>query len=44
MHPLLSLQDISYAYHNLKGETPALSNISMQVSEGEFLEIVGTSG
>ena len=44
MHPLLSLQDISYAYHNLKGETPALSNISMQVSEGEFLSIVGPSG
>lgn len=44
MHPLLSLQDISYAYHNLKGETPALSNISMQVSEGEFLAIVGPSG
>lgn len=44
MHPLLSLQDISYAYHNLKGETPALTNISMQVSEGEFLAIVGPSG
>ncbi|MCD7726499.1 MAG: ABC transporter ATP-binding protein [Clostridiales bacterium] len=44
MHPLLSLQDISFAYHNLKGETPALTNISLQVSEGEFLAIVGPSG
>lgn len=44
MQPLLSLQDISYAYHNLKGETPALSNISFQVSQGEFLAIVGPSG
>lgn len=44
MQPLLSLQDISYSYHNLKGETPALSNISFQVSSGEFLAIVGPSG
>ena len=44
MQPILSLQDISYSYHNLKGETPALSNISFQVSSGEFLAIVGPSG
>lgn len=44
MQPLLSLQDISYSYHNLKGETPALSNITFQVSQGEFLAIVGPSG
>lgn len=44
MQPLLSLQDISYSYHNLNGETPALSNISFQVSSGEFLAIVGPSG
>lgn len=44
MQSLLSLQDISYSYHNLKGETPALSNISFDVSEGEFLAIVGPSG
>ena len=44
MQPLLSLQDISYSYHNLKGETPALSNISFQVSSGEFLAVVGPSG
>lgn len=44
MQLLLSLQDISYAYHNLKGETPALSHISFEVSQGEFLAIVGPSG
>lgn len=44
MQPLLSLQDISYAYHNLKGETPALSHISMDIFSGEFLAIVGPSG
>ncbi len=44
MHPILSLQDISYSYHNLNGETPALSDISFEVSQGEFLAIVGPSG
>lgn len=44
MQAILSLQDISYSYHNLKGETPALSKITFQVSEGEFLAIVGPSG
>ena len=44
MQPILSLQDVSYSYHNLKGETPALSHISLQVSEGSFVAIVGSSG
>ena len=44
MQPILSLKNISYSYHNLKGETPALSEISFQVTEGEFLAIVGPSG
>lgn len=44
MQPILSLQGISYSYHNLKGETPALSDISFQVAHGEFLAIVGPSG
>ena len=44
MQPILSLQDVSYSYHNLKGETPALSHISLQISEGSFVAIVGPSG
>ncbi len=44
MDTLLSLQDISYSYHNLKGETPALSHISFDVPPGEFLAVVGPSG
>lgn len=44
MKPILSLQDISYSYHNLKGETPALSHISFDVMPGEFLAVVGPSG
>lgn len=44
MQAILSLQDISYSYHNLKGATPALSKITFQVDDGEFLAIVGPSG
>lgn len=42
--PLLHLKNISYAYHSLKGETPALSNLSLHISNGEFVAIVGPSG
>lgn len=44
MNPIFSLKDISYSYHNLKGETPALSHVSFDVMPGEFLSIVGPSG
>lgn len=44
MEPLLELRDIHYAYHSINGETPALSNISFSVEEGEFIAIVGPSG
>ncbi len=41
---ILELKNISYAYHNLQGETPALKDISFGVKEGEFVAIVGPSG
>lgn len=44
MQALLSLENITYSYHNLNGETPALSEITFHVTEGEFLAIVGPSG
>lgn len=44
MQPILSLENVYYSYHNLKGETPAIENMSFQVMEGEFLAIVGPSG
>ena len=42
--PFLSFQDVSFAYHNLKGETQAIKNLSFDVKEGEFVAIVGPSG
>lgn len=44
MRPKLEACGVSYAYHSLEGETPALSNISFTVTTGEFLAVVGPSG
>lgn len=44
MQNLIELNNISYSYHSLHGETKALQNISFGVKEGEFLAIVGPSG
>ena len=44
MEPVLSLKNISYAYHTAQAETPVLSDISLDVFQGEFISIVGPSG
>lgn len=44
MQTMLELNNISYSYHSLEGETEALKNISFAVNEGEFVSIVGPSG
>ena len=45
MNPkVLKLHNITYSYHSLTGEIPALSNISFDVEQGEFLAVVGPSG
>ncbi len=44
MNPLLKLEHVSYSYHDVSGETFALSDISFSLETGEFLAIVGPSG
>lgn len=44
MGELLKIDHVSYNYHNLEGETIALSDVSFHVNDGEFLAIVGPSG
>ncbi len=44
MNSLLELKNINYAYHSMNGETQALSDISFDVKDGEFIAIVGPSG
>ena len=44
MKPLLELNHVSFSYHSKNGETSALSDISFQVEEGEFIAVVGPSG
>ena len=44
MENILELQNISHAYHNLDGETQALSELSFSLKQGDFVSIVGPSG
>ena len=41
---ILSLKNISFSYHSLSGEIPALDNVSFDIRTGEFLAVVGPSG
>ena len=44
MGNILELQDISHAYHGTEGETLALSHLSFELKQGDFVSIVGPSG
>lgn len=44
MENILELQNVSYAYHSLDGETNALDHLSFSIRDGEFIAIVGPSG
>lgn len=40
----LELKHIYSNYHSIKGETPAIHDLSFSVEEGEFVSLVGPSG
>lgn len=42
--PKLSVCNVSYSYHTMEGETPALSDITFTIDQGEFIAVVGPSG
>lgn len=44
METLLEIQNLNHSYHNMDGETAALSNLSFTMEKGEFISIVGPSG
>ena len=44
MDTILEIKNLSHSYHNLEGETLALSHLSFSMSQGEFISIVGPSG
>lgn len=44
MKNILTLRDVSLSYYTEKEEVHALSNINLEVNEGEFIAFVGPSG
>lgn len=44
MEPVVQFANVSYSYHTLTGEIPALHDISFQIMPGEFISVVGPSG
>lgn len=44
MCPILEFDNVSFSYHTINGEVPAINHISFSVNEGEFIAIVGPSG
>ncbi|MBQ8559376.1 MAG: ABC transporter ATP-binding protein [Tyzzerella sp.] len=44
MEAILEIKNLSHSYHNLEGETLALSDLSFTMQRGEFISIVGPSG
>lgn len=44
MEFILEIENLSHSYHNLEGETKALSQLSFGMHKGEFISIVGPSG
>lgn len=44
MNNILSIKNLNKTYHTKTGETKALSDINLDIKEGEFVCIVGSSG
>lgn len=40
----LKIENLSMKYHTLEGETEAVKGLSLDINEGEFVSIVGSSG
>jgi putative ABC transport system ATP-binding protein len=44
MQPVIDLQDVHKVYATGAGEVPALRGVSLRISAGEFVAVVGSSG
>lgn len=44
MKKLIQIQNLSLDYHAANGKVNALQNITLDINEGEFVSLVGTSG
>ena len=44
MTPFLELKQVSFSYHEVTRETPAVKALNLTVRQGEFLSVIGPSG
>lgn len=44
MKNIVEIENLSKTYHSISGEILSIENISLQVKEGEFISILGSSG
>ena len=44
MSNILEVKNLSKKYHTLEGEIEAISNVSFNLKDKEFIAIVGSSG
>lgn len=44
MVPFLELKQVSFSYHEVQRETPAVKDLNLTVQKGEFLSVIGPSG
>lgn len=44
MKNIVEIENLSKTYHSINGEVLSIENISLQVKEGEFISILGSSG
>lgn len=44
MANIASMKNVSFVYHDIRGENKAVSNLNLDIEDGEFVSIVGPSG
>ena len=44
MNSILKIENLSKTYYSLKGEIKAIDNFSLDINDGDYISIIGSSG